>query len=209
MKIKIKGRKKHNILNTWCIVIVFIIILLLISTSYSLWSSELYIKSDISAQYVPPKLPIEIPAVENDRYTTNVDMNLPGISWVDIYTVQSDEYDRINNILTTTIVQENYSLIYFVETTLEISFTIPNNTDTVFSNGEIKLVESNDENNIATISNTSVTQEIQSGGTGTVTISGSLKCNTTVADNTYYNYEISYEIDGVKHYFYYNLIILP
>lgn len=210
MGVNIRKRKKHKILNNWYIIIVFVIILLFVSASYSLWSEELYINWNISGEYVPPNLPIENPNTGND-YPIEASFGRTPIFNTELYRLQSNVYDSIENTITTTIKQVNQSGIYFLGSSTEISITINNNTDTMFSKGKIELLqdESNDSSGIANISNVTVTENISSGSSGTINISATLSSTEQVPDNTHLNYLITYELDGITHYLYYNIIIVP
>lgn len=206
MKYKIKRRNKT--VKTWYIVFIFIVIIILMSTSYSLWQTKLYINGKIAAEI--KSLPVEIPPQgtdENgiDRVTTNTSMDFIG---TEIYRVVSEEH--VENTITTTIqhVYKQWFGTSNIDTT--ISFNFQNTTDKDFTNGEINLIDYNDANNILynlnyTISNATVSP----GESAEVQISGRLRGNEDVADNTYYHFVITYYIENVKYYLYYNIIILP
>lgn len=217
MKYKIKRRRK--VFKTWYILLILIVILVVISTSYALWSTTLYINGTVSGTYEEPKLPVEIPSQGTDsnginRYTSNVDMIVDINGWIqrEVYTVQNEEYNQSENKITTTIKQSYVQSILRNTVTAEITLQIPNNTSSDFVNGQITLTESNDTAGILRGSWTGTLSDnntISAGGTATVTITGSLKAYTTVASNTYFNFTISYEVDGVTYYFYYNLVFVP
>ena len=216
MKYKIKRRRK--VFKTWYILVILIAILVVISTSYALWSTTLYINGTVSGTYEEPKLPVEIPSQGTDsngvnRYTSNVDMIVDiGFMQREVYTVQSEEYNQSENKITTTI-KQSYVQVFLKNTvTAEITLQIPNNTSSDFINGQISLTESNDTAGILSGSWTGTLSDnntISAGGVATVAIQGSLKAYTTVASNTYFNFTISYEVGGVTYYFYYNLVFVP
>ncbi len=208
MKIKIKRRKK-GFKNAY-IVVLLMIVLIFISTSYSLWKTTLTINGTVTGVYSEPKLPVEIESLgENsdnvNRFTSNTSLKTLG---VDIYKVVDETYE--DNVITTTIQQvykQSTGLnIFRVKPT--ITLTIPNNTSSVFTNGTVTLIEYNDPNSIFQNITQSISTTITEGSTGTVTISGTLRGNYDVATNTYYKFKITYDVDGVTCVFYYNLIFL-
>ena len=93
MKSKIKRKVKIN--NTVFIVLLLIVILLFISTSYSLWSTDLQINGTITTNYSGKKLPVELESLGNDkngvnRYTSNTTLEVIG---VEIYKVVDEKYE--------------------------------------------------------------------------------------------------------------------
>ena len=210
MKYKIRKRKKTFM--TWHIVLALILMLILISTSYSLWSSELYINGTVTGKYTEPELPVEIPSQGTDsngvnRFTGGGKVNFLGQKF---YIITKEEYQ--DNIITTTF-QQNYIQSWWQNTaTLSITLTIPNNSDTNFTDGKIEIVDSSDSNGIfnGDISYNVSSTTINPGETATVTIRGNLKGYVTLNNNnTHYNFVISYKVGEVKCYFYYNMIFLP
>jgi hypothetical protein len=206
---KTKIRRKKKAFKQWYIFIILVVILVSISSSYALWSTKLNINGVVTGKKEPPSLPVEIPSQGTDsngvnRYTSNTTIS---IAWQECYRVVDEEYS--GNTITTTI-QQVYKQVWF-QTTASVSITlqIPNNTNSTFTDGNVELVEYKDANSIfqnvkGTLASTDKT--ISPGGTETVTISGSLKGYTDVAENTYYNFVISYKVDGITYYFYYNII---
>lgn len=213
MKINIKRRRKQKTLNKWFIVVVLIVILLFISTSYSLWSTQLYIEGNVTGEFEPPLLPIDIDMVSNNRYTEG------SISrhWLygNMFSIDSDSFDKISNTLTTKInIEETVLVVLNPEVQLNVSFTIQNNTDTNFLNGNIKLISYSDPNQIINVNNLnnniSITEEnrtINSGSSGEISISTTMYKTTNNLTSAYYNFEITYDVDGITHYFYYNIVI--
>ena len=207
MKYKIKRRRKA--LSKWYIFIVIAVILVFISSAYALWSTTLNINGTVIGQYKKPSLPVEIPSQGTDsngvnRYTSNATIT---ILWKEVYRVVEEEYK--DNTITTTIQQIYKQSILQSTASLSITLQIPNNTSYEFTNGNIELVDYKDGNSIFqnvtyTLANSNKT--ISPGATETVTISGNLKGYTDVANNTYYNFAISYNLDDVTYYFYYNII---
>lgn len=209
MKYKIKRKRKT--FKVWYICFILIIVLILMSTSYSLWNTNLYIKGDVTLEYQEPELSVNVPSQGRDdngidRVTVNADMV---VMWQDIYRVTAEEYE--GNTITTTI-KHIYMQQWgtWFNPDLNISFEIQNNTSQDYTDGMIELIEYSDNNNIFqglsyTTSNTTIT----AGGSSEISISATLRGNQTVADNTYYSFAISYMVEGVRRYFYYNVILLP
>ena len=207
MKIKIK--KRHKAFKVWYIVSVLIIIMVIMSTSYSLWKTELNIEGNIKVTYTEQQLPIQIPSrgeVDNiERFTTNTEMTALATT---IYRVTAEEY--VGNTITTTIKHEYKQVTNWVYPDVKITFQIPNTTDKTFTNGKIELVSSNDPNGVWTDMGYSTSNAtIEPGGSAEMSVTGTLRGNQNVADNTYYNFNITYRIDGVIHYFHYNVKLLP
>lgn len=209
MKIKIRRRRKT--FKVWYLLVVLIVILIFISSSYALWNTKLYINGNVSFTYTEPQLPVEIPSQGTDangvnRFTTGGQFKF----WnQDFYKVVDETYS--DNIITTTL-QENYKQILLQNSvSADITLTIPNNTSSDFTDGTIELIEQNDTNGVlnGSFSTTLSSTTISAGETATATITGSLKGYVNVATNTYYNFAISYKIGETRYYFYYNLIILP
>lgn len=205
-----KIKRKRRILNKWYILLILLVILIFISSSYSLWSTRLYINGTVIGKKEAPELPVEIPSQGTDsngvnRYTSNT--NLTFVFW-EIYRVVAEEYT--GNTITTTIkhiLKQQYSWSSVSPT---ITLTIPNNTSSTFTDGKIELIDSKDTNNVfQNVSYNVSSTTIDAGGTTDVTISGTLKGNLDVADNTYYNFAITYKIGDTEYVFYYNIIILP
>ncbi len=207
MKSKIKRKVKIN--NTVFIVLLLIVILLFISTSYSLWSTDLQINGTITTNYSGKKLPVELEPLGNDkngvnRYTSNTTLEVIG---VEIYKVVDEKYE--NNTITTTIKQTYKQIFSIFNVKPEITLTIPNNTSDMFVDGKIELIEYNDSNNIFQNRTHTVSETIVEGATGTVSISGQLRGDKDVATNTYYKYKITYNVNGIENIFYYNINLLP
>ena len=204
-----KFEKKKKTIKTKYIFLIIIFILVFTSISYSRLSTELNITGSITGKYTKPDLPIVIEPEKDDsgdstRFSTNTDMSLLG---TDIYKVVSDEYD--GNTLTTTIQHVVKKYTSWFNPTPTFTITITNNNSKDFTDGQIELLESSDKNGIVTGLSKNVTSEIMAGSTGKITISATLRADKNVANNTYYNFAISYKLGDVRYYFYYNLIILP
>lgn len=208
---KIKIRRKKKALSKWYICIFLLIILIFSSIAYSLWSTDLYIYGQVSGEYSEePDLPVEIPSQGEDsngvnRFTSSSNITALG---QEIYRVTLEEYE--GNTITTTIQHIYKQSTSWFYPTATITLTIPNDNSLDLTDGTIELTESNDPNSIFqnvtyTLSDTTIT----AGGTTTATISGKLRGNQTVGDNTYYKFTINYNIGNVKFYFYYTIILLP
>lgn len=208
MKYKIKRKKKT--FKTWYILLVLIIVIILMSSSYSLWQTNLYINATIIGNLDLPELPVVVPSQGTDenginRFTTNTSMNF---AFTEIYRVTAEEYS--DNTITTTIKHMYKQWFSSSNPEVTISFDIQNDSDKSFENGKIELIEYNDSNGIFTNLNYSISNVIlEQGDRGEVTISGTLRGDKDVSNNTYYNFAIKYEIDNIKYCFYYNIILLP
>lgn len=66
---KYKIRKRNKTFKTWYIFIILVVILILISTSYALWSSELYINGTVTGEKQINEIPVTlIPESGTDQY---------------------------------------------------------------------------------------------------------------------------------------------
>lgn len=208
MKYKVKRKRKQ--LKQWYLFAILAVILVCISTSYALWGTSLYINGTVTGEKEEPSLPIEVPSVGTDengvtRYSANTSMTALGVT---IYEVVAETYE--DNIITTTIQHKYSQSTTYFNPNVTITLTIPNNSSSDFTDGKIEIIEQQDSNSIVqnlqySLSNTT----LLTGETTTVTISCKLKGNKDVADNTHYNFAISYTVGDARCYFYYNLIILP
>lgn len=205
-----KIKRKKGILNKWYILLILFVVLIFVSSSYALWSTKLYIYGTVIGEKKAPELPVEIPSQGTDsngvnRYTSNTNLTF---IWQEIYRVVAEEYN--GNTITTTIqhiYKQQYSWSNIRPT---ITLTIPNNTSSTFTDGKIELIDSKDTNNVfQNVSYKVSSTTIDAGGTADVTISGTLKGNLDVANNTYYNFAITYKIGDTEYAFYYNIILLP
>ena len=207
---KYKFKRKNKTFKSWYILVILIIIIILMSTSYSLWQTNLYINGTVVGELNLPELPVEVPSQgtdENgiDRVTVNTSMDFWG---TDIYEVTDEEYN--GNTITTSIRHLYKQWFGSSNPEVTISFEIQNNTDKNFTNGAIDLIDYNDGNGIfQNLEYTTSNATITPGESSKISISVRLKGNEDVADNTYYNFAITYEIEGVKYYFYYNIILIP
>ena len=197
MRYRKKNRKKP--IKTIYIFLLFVIFLIMLSISYSLWSTTLVIDGTAQLKYIEPQLPVEISPKGtdengNNRYTTNTSM-APALLG-DVYKFVSDEYE--GNTITTTI-KHTRKLSSF------LSFFTKD-----FLNGKIELIDSKDTNNILSKLDYKLSSDtISAGEMAKVTVTGTLATSKDVATNTYYKFAISYKINEAEYYFYYTLVILP
>lgn len=203
---KIKKIQKNKNVKTRYFVVVLIVVLLCIFCSYAYFQTTLKVKGSVRA-YRDFDLPVEIPSKGKDsngvnRYTSTTDFVYLGAT---IYKVVAEEYT--DNEITTTIQQTRKSWLYLVRTGATITLTIPNNSNYDFTNGTVELIESKDDNSVFTSVNGTLTSTtVQKGSTVDVKIKGNYVGNVSVASNTHFKFRISFDVDGAKSYFYYNLI---
>ncbi|MGN1270287.1 MAG: hypothetical protein ACI4UU_05435 [Clostridia bacterium] len=208
MKYKIRKRKKT--FKTTYLLVILIVILICISSSYAIWTARLYINGTVIGEKTEPSLPVEIPEQGQDengvtRYSVNTSMQWGGVT---IYEVISETYE--NNTITTTIQHKYKQWLSGTSPQPTITLTIPNNSGSDFTDGKIELIDSQDTNSIVqNLSYNLSKTTLINGDTTDATITCTLKGNKDVADNTHYNFAISYTVEETRFYFYYNLIILP
>lgn len=179
------------------------------SIGYSYWTANLSIGGTIIAKGTT-NLPVEIPPIGQDsngvnRYTSSALFTFLGVQ---IYKVVDEKYEG-NTI--TTYIKHVYKQTFDTSTVgAEISLTIPNNTSDIFTDGKIELTEYNDNNaRFNDVKCNLSSNTIASGETTKATVTGTLKGRNTVADNTYYYFRISFNLNGETRYFYYNIIFQP
>lgn len=206
-KIKRNRKRKSKIIKTRYFIFLLLIISIFITVGYSYWSTSITIQGSVTASV--PKLEVVVPPPTQvdgvTRYTSNTDMTALGF---EIYKVVEETNDQ--NTITTTIQHIRKQITSWAYVDPTITLKIQNGTNYDYLNGTIELVEYKDDNNIFTNRSQSVTPtNVLAGEEITITISGTLRGNQDVANGTIYKYAISYDVNGEKQYFYYNLIILP
>lgn len=213
MKTKIKVKRRRKTLNKWYIFIILVVILIFISTSYALWSTKLYINGTVIGEKKEPELPVEIPSLGTDSNGVDRVTDSSGSSFslygVEMLRVTSEKCD--GNKITTTITQIYKQWILSSTLTININLSLPNNSSYDFTDGQIEQItdETYDPNSVISNMSGTITETIASGSTGTVTVSGTMKGDSTIAANTCYSYAISYMVNGVRSYCYYKIIFIP
>ena len=83
MRRKYKIKKRHRI-SALAIISAVIVVLIVMNTGYSLWSSKLNIYGKVTLTYEPPPIDVKVPTTEENKYTTTSGMtNGMGITWFD------------------------------------------------------------------------------------------------------------------------------
>jgi hypothetical protein len=195
---KYKRKIEINLITLICILIV---VLMAINVGYSLWSSKLTINGKVTLDYEPQPLEVQIVPITSKSYTSNT-----GFSDGDnvYFEFLSDKYEN-NNLITTiesTLNDENSSDI-------SVSFSMKNTSQEgfLYSNGKIELIESYDPEKAVTNPKMVLTSTtVASGDTVTAKFYATVD-NKNLDKNTYYKYQISFDVDGVTEYFYYTIKI--
>ena len=205
MRRKYKIKKRHRI-SALAIISAVIVVLIVMNTGYSLWSSKLNIYGKVTLNYEPPPIDVKVPTTEENKYTTTSGMtNGLGITWFDFV---SDEYS--GNSLTTTIkVHKNFGTAWF-SSNLNVGFSLKNNSQSgiIYTNGKVTQLEvSNPGASVSNVSATILPTTITSGESATFTFAAKVD-RSSVKNSTYYKYAITYDVNGVERYFFYTLKIL-
>ncbi len=205
MKYKIKRKKTTIKVSYICLILLVIIVLM--STSYSLWQKNLYINGTVTGEYVEPELPVDIVRPSNDRLTTNTNLT-GGLFGVSVFRFESDTID--GNTVVTRIT--NGDKTWLTQTiTVTFSMTIQNNSGNTFTDAEIQVEEYDPSNRInptSTNVNDLLSTTIVTNG-NSVTLAAEIRFTATddVTVGSYVNYKISFLCDGVRRYYNYQILI--
>lgn len=205
MKYKIKRKKKTIKVSYICLIL--LVILVLMSTSYSLWQTNLYINGTIVGEYVEPELPVDIVRPSDDRLTTNTNLT-GGLFGVSVFRFESDTID--GNTVVTRIT--NGDKTWLTQTiTVTFSMTIQNNSGNTFTDAQIQVEEYDPSNRInptsTNVNDLLSTTTVTNGNS--VTLEAQIRFNATndVTVGSYVNYKISFLCDGVRRYYNYQILI--
>ena len=205
MKYKIKRKKTTIKVSYICLTLLVIIVLM--SISYSLWQKNLYINGTVTGEYVEPELPVDIVRPSNDRLTTNTNLT-GGLFGVSVFRFESDTID--GNTVVTRIT--NGDKTWLTQTiTVTFSMTIQNNSGNTFTDAEIQVEEYDPSNRInptSTNVNDLLSTTIVTNG-NSVTLAAEIRFTATddVTVGSYVNYKISFLCDGVRRYYNYQILI--
>ncbi len=183
-----KYKKRRKKISTKFILFVFVLILILIGSSYSLYTSELYINGNVTLKYKEPKLE-NIDIVESDGQ--KLTLSASGTwSWISSASIKSSSKFDDDTFGVSATITNGWGT---QKVTLTMTFTNKNSSSLI--NGKIEIAENNGLT--ATSKNVDETVASQSNGKVTVVISSvSSSTSGTI------KYKISYEIDGTVKYMY-------
>lgn len=205
MKYKIKRKKRTIKVSYICLVL--LVILVLMSTSYSLWQKNLYINGTVTGEYTEPELPVDIVKPSNDRLTTNSDLT-GGWFGISVFRFESDETN--GNTVITKIT--NGSKTWLTQTiTVTFSITLQNNSGSTYTDAQIEVEEYDPSNRInptsTNVNDLLSTTIVQSGNNVTLTAEISFEARYDITVGSYVNYKISFLCDGVRRYYNYQILI--
>lgn len=205
MKYKIKRKKRTIKVSYVCLIL--LVILVLMSTSYSLWQKNLYINGTVTGKYVEPELPVDIVRPSNDRLTTNTNLT-GGLFGVSVFRFESDTVE--GNTVVTRIT--NGDKTWLTQTiTVTFSMTIQNNSGNTFTDAQIQVEEYDPSNRInptsTNVNDLLSTTTVTNGNS--VTLAAEIRFNATddITVGSYVNYKISFLCDGVRRYYNYQILI--
>jgi len=204
MRRRYRLKKKYSI-RALIIILMIIGILIVMNVGYSLWSTKLNIYGKVTLDFDPP--PLEITAVPNgnNEYISGSGFQVGMFKVLDFI---SDEYSG-NSLITTLRVHENYGMAYFA-TDLAVRFTLKNTSSEgyVYTDGEVTQLEvSNPDRAVTNVSASILPNTISSGGTADFNFSARLD-RRDMRQDVYYKYAITFNVNGVKKYFFYTIKIL-
>ena len=205
MKYKIKRKKRTIKVSYVCLIL--LVILVLMSTSYSLWQKNLYINGTVTGKYVEPELPVDIVRPSNDRLTTNTNLT-GGLFGVSVFRFESDTVE--GNTVVTRIT--NGDKTWLTQTiTVTFSMTIQNNSGNTFTDAQIQVEEYDPSNRIkptsTNVNDLLSTTTVTNGNS--VTLAAEIRFNATddITVGSYVNYKISFLCDGARRYYNYKILI--
>ena len=183
-----KYKRRRKIISTKFILFVFVLILILIGSSYSLYTSKLYINGNVTLKYKEPKLE-NIDIVESDGQ--QLALSASGTwSWISPASIKSSSKFDDDTFGVSATITNGWGT---QKVTLTMTFTNKNSSSLI--NGKIEIAENNGLT--ATTPTMDSTVASQSNGKVTVVIS-SISSSTSGT----IKYKISYEIDGIVKYMY-------
>ena len=182
---KHKARTKK--ISTKFIIFIFILILMLIGSGYSLYTSKLYINGNVTLKYKEPKLENIDIATSGSQY---VSLDSDGTIIVGASISSSSKFDDDTFGVKGTIKYTGWGTL-----TLTLKITFTNKNSSSLTNGKIEVAE----NSGFTTNGESVDPTVASQASGTVQVK--LK-NVKTGTSETIKYKISYEIDGTVKYMY-------
>lgn len=206
MNYKIKRKKRTIKVSYICLILLVIIVLM--STSYSLWQKNLYIQGTVDINYLEPELAVEVvkPDSNSDRLSTNTSFVSVGILYR-VFEVLGDEYENNNTVVTKL---ENANKVLWVgpyNKDVTFTFTIQNNSGSTYTDGIVSVDEYDPDERIDPTSNSLSTTFLQSGQSVTLTADITFDAKEDITIGSYINYKISFICDGVKRYYNYKILV--
>lgn len=205
---KIKRKHKSRMISVYAVMASIIIVIVLVSTAYALWSSNLNINGNVDVNYVEPQLSFTPTQPSSGRYTTNTTFQtrwgIFGVAKVTIFTISGDSYE--NNIVTTNLVNNGTSL---VTSTISVTFTITlqNTSDTTYTDGKVTTSEEDTSGYMTPTRQTLSSTTVASGGTTKLTAVITLQADASTPTGSYEDYKICFTVNGVPRYFHYKILV--
>ena len=196
-------------IKTVYIFLMILVICIAMATGYSMFSTQLTINGTATAKY--EETDIEIPSVGTDengvtRFTGGSEFTTQLLG-IEVFRVVSET--AVGNTITTNLQTINDSIFGIsLSTNAKITLNIENNSGYEFTNGEIILLESNNDAAFTQRNQTLNKVTVANGDTATVTITGKM-AGSSITVGTRYKYQISFDVNGEKQYFYYIINVEP
>lgn len=204
-KIKIKRNKRKQNVSVKFIIIIAIILVALMSTAYSVWTTNLNINGNVILEYVEQKLPATPVMQSSSRYTTNT--ALTSKFWwrtTTAFSVYQDTYEE--NTVTTELSKEEDTVASTITPTFTI--TLKNNSNYTFTEGTITTTEDDSYGYITPSSQSLSSKTVSSGGTTKLTCAVKLQSNTEIPTGSYIQYNICFKVNEIKEYFHYKILMV-
>ena len=178
------------------------------STSYSLWQTNLYIDGTVDINYVEPELAVEVvkPDSNSDRLSTNTSFVSVGILYR-VFEVLGDEYENNNTVVTKL---ENANKVLWIGSfnkDVTFTFTIQNISGFIFTDGNVMVEEYDPDGRINPTNATLATTTVNNGDSVTLTAEVTFDAKNDITVGSYVNYKISFLCDGARRYYNYKILI--
>lgn len=206
MNYKIKRKKRTIKVSYICLILLVIIVLM--STSYSLWQKNLYIQGTVDINYLEPELAVEVvkPDSNSDRLSTNTSFVSVGVLYR-VFEVLGDEYENNNTVVTKL---ENANKVLWIGSfnkDVTFTFTIQNISGFIFTDGNVMVEEYDPDGRINPTNATLSTTTVNNGDSVTLTAEVTFDAKNDITVGSYVNYKISFLCDGARRYYNYKILI--
>ena len=186
-----KYRRKRKTNKTILIGLISVIVLVSISTGYSLWSETLNIEGNVNLKYSEPKLENITVNKSGDHYVSREEDYFIKALTVESTEVLNDTTMQIN----ATISIKSYTM---TSRDAVLTATFVNNYDKTITDGAVEIMENTTG---MTVTN-STTQTVASGGTATIQSNFRITSSTKTS---VLKLRISYKVDDVTRFLYLNI----
>lgn len=199
-KYKIKRKRKTKAVY---IIFALVILLIFLSAVYAIWSETLTVTGSATAKYVEPELEITVPKDGNGKMVSHSSLTHG------IFNISYASFDREELV-------DNKLTVWFKLSSTNVNinpvdftggFKLYNDTNYQFTNGTVTYTLHGTSGDFSNLNNYSTTGTINVGATGTFTTSIKLRPGQIGSGKQgSILYKISYMVDGLERFFYYEVI---